>query len=107
MSTCMGNEEWEPDPREVQCTGGFVTTGATPTSVVVQYPSGRLYGYLKHDFSNVQQSTLRTSHTKRLYERSTNILYKNVLFWISYCWNQCKNMLGEWGMGIGNIHNEK
>ena len=35
MSTCMGNEEWEPDPREVQCTGGFVTTGATPTSGVV------------------------------------------------------------------------
>ena len=21
-STCMGNGEWEPDPREVNCTGG-------------------------------------------------------------------------------------
>ena len=35
MSTCMRNGEWEPDPREVQCTGGFVTTGATPTLGIV------------------------------------------------------------------------
>ena len=30
-STCMGNGEWEPDPREVECTGTPVTT---TTSVV-------------------------------------------------------------------------
>ena len=28
-STCMGNGEWEPDPREVHCTGGLVTAGTT------------------------------------------------------------------------------
>ena len=28
-SMCMGNGEWEPDPREVECTGGIRTTGAT------------------------------------------------------------------------------
>ena len=28
-STCMGNGEWEPDPREVECTGRLVTAGAT------------------------------------------------------------------------------
>ena len=30
-STCMGNGEWEPDPREVECTGVHVpmTTGST------------------------------------------------------------------------------
>jgi hypothetical protein len=21
ITTCMGNEEWEPDPREVECKG--------------------------------------------------------------------------------------
>ena len=29
-STCMGNGEWEPDPREVNCTStfaGLVTAG--------------------------------------------------------------------------------
>ena len=25
-STCMGNGEWEPDPREVECTNGLGTT---------------------------------------------------------------------------------
>ena len=30
-STCMENVEWEPDPREVECTGAAV---ATTTSVV-------------------------------------------------------------------------
>ena len=29
LSTCMGNGEWEPDPREVECTGGMGTTGVT------------------------------------------------------------------------------
>ena len=28
-SACMGNGEWEPDPREIQCTGEFITTAAT------------------------------------------------------------------------------
>jgi hypothetical protein len=28
-STCIENGEWEPDPREVECTGIPVTTGAT------------------------------------------------------------------------------
>ena len=28
-STCMGNGEWEQDPREVECTGSVRTTGAT------------------------------------------------------------------------------
>ena len=23
-ATCMGNGEWEPDPREVACTGGSI-----------------------------------------------------------------------------------
>ena len=26
-STCMGNGEWEPDPREVNCTGVLKTVG--------------------------------------------------------------------------------
>ena len=30
-STCMGNGRWEPDPGTVECTGGLVTTVATPT----------------------------------------------------------------------------
>ena len=32
-STCMGNGEWEPDPREVECTGTPVTTGSLVTTV--------------------------------------------------------------------------
>ena len=28
-STCMMNGEWEPDPREVECTGGMGTIGVT------------------------------------------------------------------------------
>ena len=28
-STCMRNGEWEPDPGEVECTGGMGTTSAT------------------------------------------------------------------------------
>ena len=33
-STCMGNGEWEPDPREVECTGGIRTTGATTSGTL-------------------------------------------------------------------------
>ena len=32
-STCMGNGEWEPDPREVECTGGMGTTGITTSGM--------------------------------------------------------------------------
>ena len=32
-STCMGNGEWEPDPREVECTGGMGTTGVTTSGM--------------------------------------------------------------------------
>ena len=28
-SMCMENGEWEPDPREVECTDGMETTGVT------------------------------------------------------------------------------
>jgi hypothetical protein len=31
--TCMGNGEWEPDPREVECTGGMGTTGTTTSGI--------------------------------------------------------------------------
>jgi hypothetical protein len=34
-STCMGNAEWEPDPREVECTGTPVTTGATLVTATI------------------------------------------------------------------------
>ena len=40
-SACMGNGEWEPDLREVQCTGGFITTAATITMLGTVYPSVR------------------------------------------------------------------
>ena len=40
-ATCMGNGEWEPDLREVQCTGGFITTAATITMLGTVYPSVR------------------------------------------------------------------
>ena len=33
-STCMGNGEWEPDPREVECTGTPVTTGSLITTTI-------------------------------------------------------------------------
>ena len=33
-STCMGNGEWEPDPREVNCTSIlYKTTGTTVSSM--------------------------------------------------------------------------
>jgi hypothetical protein len=32
-STCMGNGKWEPDPREVECTGGMGTTGTTTSGI--------------------------------------------------------------------------
>ena len=32
-STCVGNGEWEPDPREVECTGGRGTIGVTTSSM--------------------------------------------------------------------------
>ena len=34
-STCMGNGEWEPDPREVECTGGMGITDFTTSGVNV------------------------------------------------------------------------
>ena len=36
-STCMGNGEWEPDPREVECTGISVSTTTTtvPTMILL------------------------------------------------------------------------
>ena len=37
-SMCMGNGRWEPDPGNVECTGGFITTVSTPTLGIV-YPS--------------------------------------------------------------------
>ena len=33
-STCMGNGEWEPDPREVECTGAMGTTGTTTSGTL-------------------------------------------------------------------------
>ena len=47
-STCMGNGEWEPDPREVQCTGRFITTAATITMLGMLYPSVRWHDYLSY-----------------------------------------------------------
>ena len=44
-STCMGNGIWEPDPGNVKCTGGFVTTVATPTLGTV-YSSASWHNYL-------------------------------------------------------------
>ena len=32
--THMGNGEWEPDPRDVECTGGMRTTGATTSGTI-------------------------------------------------------------------------
>ena len=32
-STCMGNGEWEPDPREIECLGGMGTTGVTTSGI--------------------------------------------------------------------------
>ena len=32
-STCMGNGEWEPDPRDVECTGSMRTTVATTSGM--------------------------------------------------------------------------
>ena len=32
-STCMGNGEWAPDPREVECIGGMGTTGVTTSGM--------------------------------------------------------------------------
>ena len=28
-STCMGNGEWEPEPREVNCIGGIMISGVS------------------------------------------------------------------------------
>ena len=44
-STCMGNGIWEPDPENVECTGGLITTVATPTLGKV-YPSASWHDYL-------------------------------------------------------------
>ena len=38
-SMCMGNGEWEPDPQEVQCTGGCIATATT--NIGTLYPSVR------------------------------------------------------------------
>ena len=32
-STCVGNGEWKPDPREVECTSGMGTTGVTTSGM--------------------------------------------------------------------------
>ena len=32
-SSCMRNGKWEPDPREVDCTGGVETTSTTTLSM--------------------------------------------------------------------------
>ena len=32
-STCMGNGEWKPDPRGVECAGTTVTTSITSTTI--------------------------------------------------------------------------
>ena len=32
-STCRGNREWEPDPSEIECTGGMGTTGVTTSGM--------------------------------------------------------------------------
>jgi hypothetical protein len=34
ISTCMGNGEWEPDPREVECTGSTVTVTTSGTALI-------------------------------------------------------------------------
>ena len=44
-STCMKNGVCEPDPREVQCTGGFITTAATNTLDTV-YPQCYIDGMI-------------------------------------------------------------
>ena len=38
-STCMGNGEWAPDPREVECTGGIdvTTSGMSALNVTITY----------------------------------------------------------------------
>jgi hypothetical protein len=38
-STCMENGEWEPDPREIECTGSTVTTGTPLTIGTCMYMS--------------------------------------------------------------------
>ena len=44
-STCMGNGIWEPDPGNVECTGGgFITTVATPILGAV-YSSASWHDY--------------------------------------------------------------
>ena len=45
QSMCMGNGIWKPDPRYVECTGGFITTIATPTLGAV-YSSASWHDYL-------------------------------------------------------------
>ena len=36
-SICMGNGEWEPDPREVVCIRELMTTGTTITSMSLKF----------------------------------------------------------------------
>ena len=35
-STCIGNGKWEPDPGEVECTGGIRATSATTLGMPLQ-----------------------------------------------------------------------
>ena len=39
QSTCMGNGEWEPDPREAQCKGENKQCHEIPTSILIHVPS--------------------------------------------------------------------
>jgi hypothetical protein len=45
----MGNGKWEPDPREVECTGGMGTTGPTTLGIIYMYHS--IYSIKCHDYS--------------------------------------------------------
>jgi hypothetical protein len=38
-SICTGSGEWEPDPGEVECTGGMGTTGPTISGIYMIYMS--------------------------------------------------------------------
>ena len=34
-ATCMGNGKWEPDPGEIDCTGGVETTSAITLGIII------------------------------------------------------------------------
>ena len=62
-STCMGDGEWEPDPREVNCTGDYA-------SMLSQFVHCRAYqaAYLKHHLVAVLGLLISNSY-------STNVLH--------------------------------